>query len=182
MEQVMIDLETMGTGNDAAIIAIGAVKFVVDGQEAQILDRFYRVIKLSSAVSMGGKISPDTVLWWLQQSSNARNSLLNELSCNMLQALNDFSVWFGKDKPIWGNGAVFDNVILKSAFDRSEANVPWTYRSDRCYRTIKAMFPQIPFQPSDDAIAHHALHDAEQQAIHLIEILKHINKKEEVTQ
>ena len=52
MQDVMLDLETMGNGPHAAIIAIGAVKF--DTQAQEIGEKFYTVIDLESAVAHGG--------------------------------------------------------------------------------------------------------------------------------
>lgn len=51
MQDVMLDLETMGTDANAAIIAIGAVEF--DIQNGEIGERFYAVIDLESAVAGG---------------------------------------------------------------------------------------------------------------------------------
>jgi len=67
MNNIMLDLETMGNGNNAAIIAIGAVKFDQD-----ITDRFYKTIDLDSSVDVGLEIDPSTVLWWMKQGDDAR--------------------------------------------------------------------------------------------------------------
>ncbi|MFM9673750.1 3'-5' exonuclease, partial [Streptomyces galilaeus] len=69
MNHVMLDLETMGQGNNAAIVAIGAVFF--EPTTGEIGDTFYRKIDLESAAQYG-EIDPNTVLWWLKQSDAAR--------------------------------------------------------------------------------------------------------------
>ena len=66
---VMFDLETMGSGPDAAIVAIGAVEF--DTVTALLGRRFYRVVNLASAVAAGGVIAPSTVLWWMRQGDRS---------------------------------------------------------------------------------------------------------------
>jgi len=48
MLDVMLDLETMGNGSSAAIIAIGAVEF--DMVEGTLGNEFYSVVDLDSSV------------------------------------------------------------------------------------------------------------------------------------
>ena len=167
MNDVMVDLETMGTGGDAAIIAIGAVMFDRNG----LGDRFYKVIDLSSSVAGGGVIDPSTVLWWMKQGDAARAEFARE-GRSIIQVLLDFSTWLPRKSKIWGNGATFDNVILASAYKRALLPVPWKYWDDRCYRTVAAMRPNI--SKVVRGTAHNALDDAEGQALHLIEVLTDI--------
>jgi len=53
MNEVMLDLETMGQGPDAAIVAIGAVAF--DPVTHWLGDPFYRLVDLESAVVTGAR-------------------------------------------------------------------------------------------------------------------------------
>jgi DNA polymerase III epsilon subunit-like protein len=172
MTSVMLDLETMGNSPNAAIIAIGAVEF--DPESHTIGKKFYTIIDLASSVDAGGIIDADTVLWWLKQSDEARAALTDGITTSIVQALQQFQKWCAslgnkKDLIVWGNGANFDNVILKSAFDRLEMAVPWHYWNDRCYRTVKSLNPDIPLQPF--GIKHTAISDAENQAVHLMAML-----------
>ena len=57
--QVMLDLETMGKGPDAAIVAIGACTF--DIAAGKIGTTYYNRVDLASAVSAGGVIDASTV-------------------------------------------------------------------------------------------------------------------------
>jgi len=47
---------------------------------------------------------------------------------------------------------------------------PWYFWNDRCYRTMKSLYPQIPMER--DGVHHNALDDAISQARHLMAILK----------
>jgi exodeoxyribonuclease VIII len=172
MRDVMVDLETMGNGPRAAIVAIGAVAF--DLVAGIIGERFYKVVDLDSAVHSGGEMDAGTVLWWLQQSDAARAAIASGGE-TLYQVLSDFALFAytqsGADElRVWGNGAAFDNVILSSAFDAVNIPRPWSYRNDRCYRTVKEQFPQIRIERVGEH--HHALADAESQARHLIAIMK----------
>jgi hypothetical protein len=71
---------------------------------------------------------------------------------------------------MWGNGAAFDNVVLRNAFERAHLTPPWNFRQDMCYRTIKTLFPDV--EMPERVGKHNALEDAKWQAQHLIAINK----------
>lgn len=176
MLDVMLDLETMGNGPEAAILAIGAVEF--DALQQTIGASFYAVVDLESSVAHGGIMDPSTVLWWLKQSDAAR-AAFNRPGDHIASALQKFSTWLeNRDDPcavrVWGNGAAFDNVILASAYRRNGTEQPWKFWNDRCYRTIKAQHPHIQMDRS--GTHHNAVDDAESQARHLIAILASMQK------
>ena len=166
--QVMLDLETMGNGANAAIIAIGAVSFDENG----VADRFYRQVSLQSSASIGLECDPSTVMWWMQQSDDARSAFKdNDKAYHICVALADFAKWFADvgGVEVWGNGAAFDNVILSNAYRKSGATQPWKFWNDRCYRTVKAMNPRVTAERV--GTYHNAVDDAETQAVHLLKIL-----------
>ena len=167
-QHIMLDLETMGTGPNAAITAIGAVKF--DPDKGEIVETFYFKVNLESSVKQGGVIDASTVIWWLGQNEEARAEMQKK-GGHILDGLYEFKGQIGADARIWGNGAAFDNVILRSAYERAQIIAPWDFRNDRCYRTVKAMFKQTP-TVEKPTVAHHALADAEAQAKHLMLIAK----------
>ena len=162
----MLDLETMGTLNNAAIVSIGAVYFDNDG--ASLNNKFYTNIELSTAVDMGGVIDANTVMWWMKQSDAARTALQDSpMEINL--ALLEFQKFVEPDTRVWGNGSDFDNVILRNTYQRSGLITPWWYINNRCYRTIKNEFgSNIPYVRFGSA--HNALDDAISQAIHLAKI------------
>jgi len=162
---IMVDLETMGNGNNSAIIAIGAVRF----NEGGLGQTFYRAVDLQSSVDAGLEMDPSTVLWWLKQSEEARAEFITPGMALPL-VLQELRAWMLSDPVVWGNGATFDNVILANAYRRCAMEVPWAFWNDKCYRTAKGMFPQVRMIRS--GVQHNALADAMQQATHLIEIMK----------
>jgi len=166
MMHVMIDLETMGTRPNAPIIAIGAVTFDANAT----YDEFYVNIDLESAVNDGhAVVDPKTVLWWMEQSGEARSSLRSDKK-KVLTALYEFRDWLKPDQPegVWGNGASFDNVILSETYRRLNLTPPWPFWADRCYRTMKNMYPMLELERT--GVHHNALDDAKSQARHLITI------------
>jgi len=177
---IMLDLETMGTSPAAAIIAIGAC--TMDFETGDIGETFYKKITLSSAVESGGIIDPDTVLWWLAQNDAARFEFIagnNGQALSLYAELSQFEAWIKtisdpKTVRIWGNGSDFDNVILGDSYRRIKMDIPWKFYNNRCYRTVKNLYPEIKLVRS--GTAHNALDDAITQAKHLIAIMQLINQ------
>jgi hypothetical protein len=166
---IMLDLETMGNNSQSPIIAIGAVSFDLDG----VSDKFYTQVNLESCVKQGMECDTSTILWWLKQSDDARSAFNNnELSPTINESLINFSNWFSDvgGEQVWGNGAVFDNVILSNAYRKTQLTQPWKFWNDRCYRTVKSIYHDVPFERV--GIFHNALDDAESQALHLILVCK----------
>ena len=166
---MMVDIETMGTGPDAPILSIGAVAF----NGAGLGDEFYTTCNLQSAVDSGAVIDPSTVMWWLRQDAIARAALedCQDTAVSLTQALQSFLAFVNPSHPslrgVWGNGAAFDNVIIRQSCKRLGLEV-WPFRLDKCYRTVKGAYPAVKMERV--GTHHNALDDAKSQALRLIEI------------
>lgn len=175
---VMVDLETLSLSRDALILSLGAVKFDPNAERInnipQFIDAFYVCMDPASATPFKRDIDPSTVGWWLDDARDeARKALNRSQKIDFASAMEAFSLWFGPEPlPVWGNAAAFDNEVLKSAFASLNQPVPWTYKHDRCYRTLKNFAPDVPFPVI--GVAHHALDDASVQAAHTQDILRHL--------
>lgn len=169
MRDLMVDLETMDNKPTSAIVSIGAVFFDKTGIGAQ----FYKRVDLQSCINSGLTVSGDTIMWWLKQSDQARLELARpaEELRQVLEDLHKFMVKHcdRKNLRVWGNGASFDNAILQNAYSVTQMPLPWEFWNDRCYRTLKAMYPGVKLQRSGDY--HNALDDAKSQANHMIEFM-----------
>jgi len=177
----MIDLETMSNKPDAPIVAIGAVFF--NPSTGELGESFYRAVNLKSSVEHGGVIDPGTVMWWMNQSDEARSAIFNADYVGINTALSELNTFIrdqsdpGKLK-VWGNGASFDNVILRASYARAYIPCPWNYWNDRDVRTIVAIGAaagicprrEIPF----DGDQHNALDDARHQAKYVSAIWQHL--------
>jgi len=163
MRHVMIDLETLATTADAAIISIGAVKF----DAKKIAEKgFYTPISIETNLAVGRRISEDTLAWWMKQSDEARK-VFNEPNEPLDNALEQLVDWIGHDNPIvWSNGASFDIPILEHAFTQFSMTVPWKFWNSRCYRTIKSLLKTKDIK-IENPMKHNALADAYAQARHL---------------
>jgi hypothetical protein len=169
---IMHDIETFSTQNNPVIPALGAVKFTREG----VVDRFEIGIDPSDCQRYGLHIDAGTVLWWMDPARDeARKYLLELGKIDLFAALDGYAMWIDQTPKeslgsMWANGATFDHVKLRSAYDACKIDVPWHYRAEECYRTISNRFKDIPFQRQ--GLHHGALDDAVSQAFHLVEIDK----------
>lgn len=171
---IMLDLETLSTNTNAAIISIGAVEFDLLG--VQTRKGFHVTIDANDAIEKGAHVDSDTIKWWMQQSDAARSAFDGGDAYSEVEALELFREWLHKTeadtpKPIrmWGNGSDFDNVILASAYKRHGLDTPWSFYHNRCYRTLKSLYSDVKMRKT--GVAHNALHDAVRQAHHLLKII-----------
>lgn len=172
MNHLMIDLETMGKKTNAPIVSIGAVFF--NPQNGDIGKEFYTAVNLESAMKQGAVPDGDTILWWLKQSSEARSAICVDNAMLISLALSELTHFINRhsDNPkymkVWGNGATFDNIILRGAYERSSLPCPWEYFNDHDVRTIVTLGRTIGFDPKKampfEGDAHNALADARHQA------------------
>ena len=188
---VMVDLETMGKKHNAPIVAIGAVVF--DPATGSIGESFYKVVCLESSVNWGAVIDPSTVIWWLKQSSEARSAIVNDDAIPLLDALLQFREFVSdnvaggsKKAQVWGNGASFDNSILRSSYDCIAEDYPWEYWNDRDVRTMVELGQAIGFDPKTtipfEGDRHNALADAIHQARYVSAIWRRIVSGNQVLQ
>lgn len=178
-EHLMVDLETMGKQNNAAIVQIGACMF--DMQTCEIGPTFLKNIHLATAMAHGGTVDASTINFWLGQSEAARNSIRFGGE-DIGEVLTEFTVYVEehssvKDVLIYGNSPRFDMEKLETAYLRLDMKAPWYWSHERCFRTIRHQHPKVVYDTDDKGdTAHNALADAIFQAKHLFKI-KNFYKK-----
>ena len=179
MKNVMIDLETMGSGPCSAIVAIGACFFEVGSTGPE----FYQRVTLQSCVDVGLQLDTSTVLWWMAQEDAARREIhdplvervhIGDALCRLTQFL--YINNFDDSSSIWGNGSDFDNVLLVSAYKACQLELPWKFWQHRCYRTLKSLRPSMRIPRN--GTHHNALDDARSQAAHAVDLLRSLGIKD----
>lgn len=165
---MMIDIETLGSRPGSVIASIGAVAFdpeagTIGGDGLSVL------VDLADAQKMGLRIDAETVGWWLRQSEAARaGTFAAELHrVPLVTALGMLSGYCQENGGVfaWSHGAVFDLVLLDSAYFVAGLTAPWKFWHARDTRTIfhlAGVNPKDHFEPG--ATAHNALDDARAQA------------------
>lgn len=192
MNHIMVDLETMGTTCDSAIISLGAVKF--DLSTDRVDDQgFYASISLQSNMDFGRTISEDTLVnFWMDDDKTgpAARKVFKEEKQPLDEALAAFALWCadGKEDPreaanimrdrhIWSNGANFDEPMLAHALTQCRISIPWKFWNVRCVRTYKTLPGAKDIAVPRVGVHHNALADALTQAALVQAIYKKLFSK-----
>ena len=171
---IMIDLETLSTAPNAAILSIGAVCFSLDGPPPDegflvSVDRGYYDMQSEFDVD------PQTEAWWAKQGRAAQDSLKINRKSTLPLALDEFGDWCGMQGDVdyyMAKPAAFDFPILENAGRHSYGRgdvMPWKHRQRRCFSTYGSTFAdeyraaQGVVYP--ELVRHRADHDAVRQAV-----------------
>jgi hypothetical protein len=139
---VMVDIETLGTGPGCKVLTVGAVAF----EDPRTLEGF-----------------------WDRQSPEVRAAAFDAPDrLELPVALAVISDWFrglavdpGRVR-VWCHGASFDIPILSAAYDACGMKAPWNFRMLRDTRTVYDLGSVEPDRSS--GTHHEALNDAVVQA------------------
>jgi hypothetical protein len=165
----MIDIETLGVEPGCVVLSIGAVAFTHN----KLGNTFHTHISVEDSVKHGLVIEPRTVMWWMEQSDEARKAITVE-GVPLLQALDDFRQAFDwKDTKVWCNGASFDFPIIKALFSAVGQKLPWAYYNEMDFRTVKNFFSKKQYDELrvTAKTKHDGLEDAKAQAATLQNLL-----------
>jgi len=172
MQDIMIDLETLGKCAGCSILSIGAIAFDEFGVAE---DGLYTIISRESCKASGLHEDPETLKWWGEQSVDAKKvlhaSATRGLAVTLASGLMQLGNFIQEVSPVarvWGNGADFDNAIIMAAARAAGLNPKslWQPYNGRCYRTVKNQFYDVKMQRK--GTHHNALDDARSQAEHLV--------------
>jgi len=178
---VMIDLETLGTGDDAMVISIGAVGFELEltTKEGDQLSRGFE-IAIDPLIAVG-EIDASTAIWWMHQSKEAQDSTFSGAnkgisSQRALLFLDNYlhNYTIGKDVRVWANGPTFDLTKLERLFKKFEMPLPWKYSAGRDVRTMRQLDYELDLDAElpEEGVGHNCLDDAIWQAKYMINIFK----------
>jgi hypothetical protein len=196
MNHVMLDLETLGVGQDACVLSIGAVRF--NPVAGTIGDEFYMPI-----CDREGRIELSTVKWWSEQNPEIFKQALEHANDPMESpavAVDAFShfcnsyvelhgdptdvddgtrIYAARQRAefLWSNAPTFDESILRAVYARRSINgkFPIHFRGSRCFRTVVALAVERGFAiPTYPKNGHNALADAKYQAETLILAYRHL--------
>lgn len=166
---VMNDIETLGVESNAIILSLGAVAFNLEEQDAFddiTSDRcFYARLDLDEQVAKGRSVSPSTVAWWINQNKDAKK-VFNEVGFEVARAIGDYHQFRADTGAVisWGNGNMFDTVLLRSLWKDFGAEWPFMFRNDMDLRTLRLAAGE-PAYPKIAMVEHNALDDAKYQVI-----------------
>lgn len=174
----MVDIETLSTAVNAAVLSIGAVEF--DPMSGKIEREFYHELDLSDQTNR--HIDANTVQWWVKQclvnTDNieflSKNNREKDAVAYVLHELGAF-INGGKEYAmtrvegyekiaLWACDPDFDIAILVDLYKEHNLPVPWKFSEPKSVRTVRMLTQlagmEVPHQEAD----HNALNDCIRQA------------------
>ncbi len=163
MKDLMIDIETLGTHSDAAILSIGAAMF--DRHTGEIGDTFHRRCKPDLERR---SMTFDTFRFWMEQGDEARLGLFDDEAPSLAWILGDLHAFWkhncDDETTVWAMPPSFDLVILEDALQQEEFECLWPHWQTRCMRTLCDIAGIAKEDRVKAEVAHDALADAIAQA------------------
>lgn len=173
---LMLDMETLATGNDAVILTFGAIKF--DPYSDTVGANMYFRINVDEQLTLGREVNDSTLEWWSKQNDDVREEAMGDGEDRI--SLDQFTIELNRFlvgcKNVWAQGTMFDIGILEHLYKQIGKPVPWQFWQIRDSRTLLSVLGD----PRDKNAqgAHNALADAVSQAVAVQEVIKKYNIKE----
>lgn len=169
MEDLMTDIEAMGTGTNGMITQIGACYF--DNKTGEIGDTFSVNISMENSFKEGFVIDPGAVKFWLNESN--RTFLSGQL-LSVREALGKYSAFASRAKRMWSH--MFDFVLIQQALEKVKLNhLKW-----KNWRDINTLvyLAGLKKDKTDNVRsgAHDGLQDAMYQVDYCVKALKKLSE------
>lgn len=167
---VMIDIGTLGTGLDAAVIQLAAAKF----NGAGIGDTFTTPLDPRGQLQKGRVFDWPTLSFWVQQPTCYQ--VWHEAVCSekgVRDTLQEFNTWYCASpvEHVWAKPPTFDLMILEQVYRMYSVRVPWDHRAPRDVRTLMSLVPE---SCSVRRGTHIALEDVKDQCQSVINALTYL--------
>ena len=159
----MLDLETLGTGSNSVVISVGLIAFNISTGE--ILADIDIGLNLNQQIKTGGVIDGDTLEFHFAQAPDSIQKMAQRKALDVKEGLNLISNFIEANNltAIWGNGATFDNVILRNLYARHLKVFPLEFWTDRDVRTAVDIYNIDTRDVHFEGIKHYCLDDARHQ-------------------
>lgn len=162
---IAIDLESLDTRPTAVVLSVGLAAFTVPGG---LVGAYYTEPLREDQLFLNRTTDRGTVAWWNAQEGDCGRVLRQPAGVPVVDALNGIASFIGRFDGgsyhidgIWGFGAAFDNAMLADLFRTAGHPVPWSYKANRCGRTVTALAKQLGQErPPNVGTLHNALDDA----------------------
>lgn len=170
---IMIDIETLGTGRDVPMFQIGACTFDPWTVEEHVSRLTFKVdINLLDVILKTGFMpNADTVKWWQTQ-----HDPVTEETQRLADALDWLDNFFEEVRPefVWANSPQFDLAIIEDHYRALGRGTPWSFRQEMDFRTIRGAWKRLSYPEISmkDHKAHDGLSDAESQAYTMKRMLR----------
>ena len=166
---IMVDLETASTKENAAILSWAMVPFDRFGKRWGF-ENFYKTVNLTSCFMAGMDIEKDTQKWWEKQDPEARAAVMKSEGENILSVTNAAYCWLStlaekNDLYMWCRGIDFDLPKMEWCFRKfvekssGDEGFPYKFSHKMDVRTVLKFMDIDQSQFEFEGIKHHSVDD-----------------------
>lgn len=173
----MLDIETLSTAVNAAVLSIGAVEF--DPFSGEIKNEFYHELRLDQQNHR--KIDIGTVQWWVKQVTldvKKADIFRHTNTTPVRNALILLKEFLGDDeKSIWACDPDFDCAILSNLYVEYQLPTPWKYYEPKSVRTVRELAKLHKVPMPDQNKIHNSLEDCKRQVEEVVEFNRALKER-----
>lgn len=154
---IIIDIETLGRRNDAAVTQVGIV--IVD-ENFDVLDSYLIQVTPDAWNTCDRTFTGETLLWWMEKKntpiSKKPTHIVNSYKYLVDKLYQIFDRYNTEDTTIWTKGSM-DLFCIKDLCEYFDMNTPWEFWQPRDIRTAKEFIKEWKTFENNN---HNALDDA----------------------
>lgn len=157
-KHIIIDIETLGRRNDAAITQVGIIPA---DKNFNALDQYLIQVDPNAWYTCSRTFTGETLLWWIQQKNASVSKFPTQIANNykdLVEKLNYvFRRYNTEDSIVWTKGSM-DLFCIKDLYEYFDMDIPWKFWQPRDIRTAKEIIKD--WKVCDNNNTHNALGDA----------------------
>ena len=161
---VMIDIEAYADTPDSAPAQIALVFFDRDDPSLPFTEFLYHPTPISS-MRLGMKVTADTLVWWDDKGLGIHPQTGQPITEILSEIHKVMDTYAKHGIRAWSRGNSYDLSIMKLLYQRTCMRLPWQFWMERDVRTWLEGCRYTSPRKND----HHALRDARNQALDIIE-------------
>lgn len=154
---IIIDIETLGRRNDAAVTQVGTV---IADENFDVLDSYLIQVTPDAWNTCDRTFTGETLLWWMEQKntpiSKKPTHIVHSYKYLVDKLYQIFDRYNTEDTTIWTKGSM-DLFCIKDLCEYFYMNTPWEFWQPRDIRTAKEFIKD--WKVFENNNAHNALGD-----------------------
>ena len=157
-KHIVMDIETLGRRNDAAITQVG---IVLADENFDILDQYLIQVAPDVWNTCNRTFTGETLLWWMQQKNTPVSNTPTHSVCSYKDLVDKlykiFRRYNTEEAIVWTKGSM-DLFCIKDICEYLNMETPWKFWQPRDIRTAKEIIKE--WKTLENKNAHDALGDA----------------------
>ena len=156
-KHIIIDIETLGRRNDAAVTQVG---IVIANKNFTVIDSYLIQITPNTWDTCNRTFTGETLLWWIQQTNTPVSEFPTQIANSYKDLIKKLNYIFRRynteDSIVWTKGSM-DLFCLKDLCEYFNIDTPWKFWQPRDIRTAKEIIKDWKIIENNNS--HNALND-----------------------